>query len=561
MILETIDRLSEDTLEELFQSWKCNNKESLIKRFSSLQNISTRFFNMSSDGRKILYFIITSDSKDILSADMAYKIGYTQKQLGSFFVTLDEVISSGFVYLRKKRMRLNSNDDSIYIIPVIKDILTKLIFDGDNIEFIDKSYNKEIYSKHENTLLSLYKETSFVNTANYSTILSKEDIIDLVKAHIILIAFKYSEEEKKINSFIRLNNIKLISKIKKDFEKKIDQSEGLYNHSNIISDIYYFLYAVDSEKLKIDTTKENIDLSLFDKQNLGNDIIFQICVNLGIVDIDFKLGIVLNHDNISIFSNKTLEERKNILYSTVFVRYQDYISDILDIVNLDESEEPMICRDIFTLLRNTDNNYSLNKFENALKIIFILGLSKVYFYKNEIISLSKVSKKQNSRCIINGNFELTLINHESFDDEFIYICSLYFNLEKNGNVYLFKITEDSILRGKTLTIDSNIYTFNKLMVMLENVLTENNLSIPNHLEISINRWYEKSINANVYTNVTLICIKDEYKLEEIIHDAKRKGINIKSIDGEYAIVTSNVSRYSLVKFLRQKKIIVSSKGE
>lgn len=561
MILETIERLSEDTLEELFQSWKCNNKESLIKRVSSLQNISTRFFNMSADSRKIIYFIITSDSKDILAADLAYKIGYTQKQLSSFFAILDEVIASGFVYLRKKRMRLNSNDDSIYIIPIIKDILNKLIFDGENIEFTDKSYNKDIYSKHENIILSLYKETSFVNTTNYSNTLSKEEIIELVKANIILISFKYSDEEKKINSFIRLNNIKLINKIKKDFEKKIDQSEGLYNHSNIISDIYYFLYAVDSEKLKVDTTKDYIDLSLFDKQNLSNDIIFQICFNLGIIDIDFKLGIVLNHDNIYTFSNKTLKERKRILHTAVFFKYGDYISDVLDIVNLDENQEPITSRDVFTLLRNTNGDYSLNKFENALKVIFILGLAKVYFYKNEIISISKVCKKQSSRCIINGNFELTLINHESFDDEFIYICSLYFNLEKNGNVYLFKITEDSILRGKTLTIDSNIYTFQKLMEMLDNVLKENNLIMPTHLEISINRWYEKSINANVYTNVTLICIKDEYKLQEIIHDAKRKGINIKSIDGAYAIVTSNVSRYSLVKFLRQKKIIVSSKGE
>ena len=82
--------------------------------------------------------------------------------------------------------------------------------------------------------------------------------------------------------------------------------------------------------------------------------------------------------------------------------------------------------------------------------------------------------------------------------------------------------------------------------------------MPKHIETSIRRWYERGIISSVYDNVTLVIIKDSNKLEEIIHEAKRKGILMTKINDEYAIIkSSSVTKKNLTKFLRQRKIIVT----
>ena len=55
-----------------------------------------------------------------------------------------------------------------------------------------------------------------------------------------------------------------------------------------------------------------------------------------------------------------------------------------------------------------------------------------------------------------------------------------------------------------------------------------------------------------------INIKNQNKLEEIICEAKRKGINIIKLNEEFAIVKStSINNKSLIKFLRQRKIIIN----
>ena len=82
--------------------------------------------------------------------------------------------------------------------------------------------------------------------------------------------------------------------------------------------------------------------------------------------------------------------------------------------------------------------------------------------------------------------------------------------------------------------------------------------MPKHVEASIRRWYERGVISYVYDNVTFIIIKDSNKLEEIIYEAKRKGIIIKKISDEYALVKSGAAtKKNLTKFLRQRKIIVT----
>jgi len=552
-MLETIDSISKDTLKNLCKSWKCKKVEDLIKKTNNPVLVTTEFFNLRDDAKNIFYYILKNNNENIYAADIAYKLGYDQKQFSTFFDFLFEIENKGFIYLKKKRMRLNSNDDSVHVLPTIRDILLSRFSNHEDIESQNTSYNLDIYKKYKKEVMILYKETGYIDIVDYKSILDTSDITLLSKANIITLVFSHDKQEKLIKTLIKLGNIKLIKSIKKEIISRIEKSELIYNHLNIISSIDNFIYSVESEKMKPYLGDENIIESV-SPNGITNNLLYKICYNIGIIKIDSKNNISIDYDSLTRFSNESIYNRRNYLLKNYFQEYEECIQDLVLII--DNNKNIATCKDIYETIRLKSNtDYSLHELEYSIYIIFILGFAKVAFYENEIIALKNIKVKEKSRCIINGNFEVTLINHEVFSEEFIYMCSLYFNLDKNGTVYLFKITEESILKGKTLVEDSSIYSFYNFLEELKIVLKKDSLDIPKHLEVSMTRWYEKSTKAYLYENIMLINIKNSYKLEEIIHDAKRKGIEIKPISEDYAIIKSNVSRYILIKFLRTKKII------
>ena len=121
------------------------------------------------------------------------------------------------------------------------------------------------------------------------------------------------------------------------------------------------------------------------------------------------------------------------------------------------------------------------------------------------------------------------------------------------------MTEDKILKGKTIINNPNSkFSFHNFLNNLKETLEKNSVNIPKHIETNLKRWYERGIVSSIYENVTLINIKNQNKIEEIIFEAKRKGINIIKLNEEYCMLKSNsMSKKSLIKFLRQKRIIIT----
>lgn len=280
-------------------------------------------------------------------------------------------------------------------------------------------------------------------------------------------------------------------------------------------------------------------------------------MKLDLITIDNKGFISLESDNVKTFISLDIEKRRETILKHIFKNYLEYQNKILQILEDNES----ISKTKLLLELKEKNNISPETYNNILYTMFIFGLAEASFYEGAIIALKSVKDIKNNakKCFINSNFEITLINHNAFDDDFIYMCNLYFELEKNESVYTYKITEEKILKAKTIIndIDSK-YSFNNFLSKLKSVLTEYSLTIPKHVESNINRWYERGIISSIYENVTLINIKDKDKLEEIVYEANRKGMNIKKINDEYAILKYNsVSKKTLTKFLRQRRIIVT----
>ena len=539
------EQISQDTLKDLFKIWKVKNAEDLETKSSNVSIVSFKFFSLSKEAKNIILYILKNEDKELNSIDIAYSLKYTQKQIPVFFNYIEDIKKSGLLYLKIKRRRLNSHDDTLYFLPNVKPIIESLLL-KDNIKisnYTDYSYTANAYKKYLQKIIYIYENGNIVEY-NKSK-LDDDELFALCKANIVSVYF-YGNELKP---YIGINNNNVLSSLEKSLKDNIDNSIFIYNHFNILNDIDTFIYECDAQKLLTDDININ-----FLTNNLDSNTIINICSKLDLIKVDNKNNIVLDYDNVKTYLSNSIEERRELIIKNIYKNYCDYYKKIFNIL-----EEGSISKSSL-FLRLKDSNISIEMYNNVVYSMFILGLVEVSFYENAILAIKNIDTNDNNKkCFINGNFELTLINHYLFSNNFIYMCNLYFELDKQETVYTYTMTEESVLKGKTIiSEETSEYSFDKFLVVLKNILLDNNVEMPKHIETSIKRWYDRGIISYVYDNITLVIIKDANKLEEIVYEAKRKGIIIKKINDEYAIVkTGSATKKSLTKFLRQRKIIVT----
>ncbi|WP_028330815.1 hypothetical protein [Brachyspira alvinipulli] len=543
------EQISQDTIKELLKIWKVKNIEELKNKSSNISLVSFKFYNLSKESKNIILYILKNEAKELNSIDIAYSLKYTQKQIPMFFNSVDEIKKSGLLYLKIKRRRLNSHDDTLYFLPEVKPIIENIIL-KDSIKitnYIDESYSANVYKKYLQKIINIYENGGILEYSK--TKINDDELLALCKANIVSVYF-----DNDFLVYIGINNSKVLENLEKTLKESIDSSIFIYNHFNILNDIETFIYECDVQKLTIN----DIDIK-FLTNNLEASAIFNICLKLSLIKADTKGYISLEYDNIKKYLLNSIEERMELVSKNIYKNYSDYfkkISKILENGSISKSALYIKLKDEFNI------SISAEMYNNIIFSMFVLGIIEVSFYENAILAVrnfKNTASDNNKKCFINGNFEITLINHYLFNNDFIYMCNLYFDIDKQETVYTYTMTEESILRGKTIISDnSSKYHFENFLEILKSVLEDNNVEMPKHIETSIRRWYERGIISSVYDNVTLVIIKDSNKLEEIIHEAKRKGILMTKINDEYAIIkSSSVTKKNLTKFLRQRKIIVT----
>ena len=112
-------QISKDTLKELLKIWKAKNIDDLQNKTDNISLISYKFFLLNKEEKEIVYFVIKNYDKEINSIDIAYSLKYTQKQLPMFFNYVDDIKKSGLLYLKMKRRKLNANDDTLNLMPMM----------------------------------------------------------------------------------------------------------------------------------------------------------------------------------------------------------------------------------------------------------------------------------------------------------------------------------------------------------------------------------------------------------------------------------------------------------
>ena len=544
------EQISEDTLKELFKIWKVKNTEELKNKSSNISLVSFKFYKLPIEAKNIICYLSKNDNKGLSSIDIAYSLNYHPKHLPIFFNFVEDIKDSGLIYVRMRRRRLNSGDDILYFLPNIKEIIESIILEELKIKnFIDIEYDENIYKKYFKNIISIYENGGIFEKNKLK--ISEEDLQDFCNSNIFCIYF-YKEDFK---TYIGINNNKAIEKIENSFDENIYSSAFIYNHINILNDIETLLYEADSQKLNID----DIEIK-FLSFNINPNLIANICLKLDLIKLDNRGFILLEYDNIKNYLSEDLGERIEIISKRFYRNYSPYYKKILKILEY----RGVISKSklLFELKEKYDIILKTEDYNNILYSMFLLGFLEASFYEEAIISLKNIYYNKNNlnkKCFINSNFEMTLINHNLFSNDFIYMCNLYFELDGGETVYTYTMTEDKILKGKTIINNPNSkYNFFNFLNILKETLEKNSVNIPKHIETNLKRWYERGIVSSIYENVTLINIKDENKIEEIIHDAKRKGINIVKLNEEYCMLKSNsMSKKSLIKFLRQKKIIIT----
>lgn len=545
------EQISSDTLKELFKIWKVKSAEELKNKSANISLISFKFYKLPIEAKNIVYYLIKNYNKELSSMDIAYSLRYSQKQLPLFFNSIEYIKNSGLLYIKMKRRRLDSGDDTPYFLPEVKEIIESLILKEELTisNYINMEYSANIYKKYLKDIISLYESGGIAEKDKLK--IDEEDLAVLCKANIFCLYF-YGEN---FNSYIGINNNKVIEKIEKSFDDNLSSSVFINNHLNILNDIETLLYEADAQKLNGGDIK-------FLSFNISRNILTNICSKLDLIKFDNRGSVLLENENIKNYLSKDIEERIDFISKNVYKNYEPHYKKILDIL---ETNNIMSKSKLFAELKERYNiSLNMEEYNNILYSMFLLGFLEASFYENAIISLKSLhygSYKEyaNRKCFINGNFEITLINHNSFSNEFIYMCNLYFELDNKETVYSYSMTEDKILKGKTIVDNSDSkYGFYKFLNMLKETLKKNSVSMPKHIETNLKRWFERGIISSIYESVTVINIKDENKMEEIIYEAKRKGINMIKLNEEYCIVkSSSISKKSLIKFLRQRKIITT----
>ncbi len=210
-----------------------------------------------------------------------------------------------------------------------------------------------------------------------------------------------------------------------------------------------------------------------------------------------------------------------------------------------------------------DKNLSITTYSEMLNIIFnfyILGLVLIHEDENNIyieIAAAELETKQTKFMTV-GTFDFIFINHSYFADEFIYLCMLFSEIQKqDDNTYAMSITENSVVEGKTLSLHDKEYNFEVFIDMLIDYLGKYGYTLGGHTESAIRRWYNKSYLTKICDNAILIEVDNIDKTDEVLHSIKKLHINVKKLGPAYLIISNDVkSKNKIVKLLSKNKINV-----
>lgn len=557
-----ISKLGDDIKKELFKKWgvKKDDYKTLIERSNDRKHVCAVFSGENSEVQRLLITIASLEGEtntDVLSSSMGYK----GKKLPDFFEPLDQAECTGFIYMLKKRGKLNRKEDKIFMFENIREHLLNIIYP--NVHQMlkhrsDVEYNKTLFKKHNTFLKNLFEYGGYSAQEVCEEEVTRSVIKSLVQASILDVGL-ISGKPNKVFYFISNK------KVKEEMEKKDLQSFDSVNfyasHYSIVSDIEKFIYAVEENRIRRLKSGE-LNFKVVEGKNIEPsplfmdfDKLYKIAKSLDIIYQNSMNELLVNYPKKELWMKMDVEEKLADIQNNFLNHEYEDISTFYEIINYEgEISIAKLCSHYNK--QNKSRIHSTTAARSAYAL-YLCGAVELGIDDNrKIIAVRSVeSSKEEATtgsCIMNSNFELMMIGHKSFDSGFIYLLSIYSDVEDENEILKFHFTEESVMRGKHFSTFNHEISVDKLIEMMRANLKSD---LPKNIETTIKRWYDKYKKGEVYFGVTLIKLDDKAKMEELTYIGKKEGFNVKPMCDGYAIIDiAQISVRKLVKTLRKQKI-------
>ncbi len=593
----SITSLSTSTIENLCSAWGIKSKSaaSLEKKILLRSNILSRFMGFSSEMMIIIYHLVFSfeDVTQISTRQLIQKCSLKLKKTSENNFNTSFIEDTGFVYIQKKRAKLSAIDDSIIILPEIKEILLESFLEDetmfDSVSY-KKTYNKKLYAEFINDIIAIYSLGLFVNINDifengytrmldsdfkiYRNSSSYKDSLDnilnnvdkLIEGNILSLHF-IKDAENNIKSYISISNTSILSDLDSRLNKTSKDVSYNGNHKNILYDLDLFIDKILMGIVKMSYVKgiskrhlEAIESDIFSSK-VTYSYLYHLAQAIKILDFERAADDIINKERIKKFKSLHLDDRINFILNYIFIdsSYQNVLSIIRDITCKKEGHEALSIYKLLHLMNYKSSSIiTHSEMMNVLLNFYVLGLILIYEEDNNIyVEIASAElETETTKFMTVGTFDFLFLNHSYFADDFIYLSMLFAEVQRqDDNTYAMSITENSVVNGKTLSLHDRQYNFEIFIDLLIDNLGKYGYTLGGHTESAIRRWYNKSYLTKICDNAIIIEVDNIDKTDEVLHSIKKLHINVKKLGSSCLIIENDVkSKNKIAKLLSKNKI-------
>ncbi|MBI4976285.1 MAG: hypothetical protein HZC28_02325 [Spirochaetes bacterium] len=552
-----IKKLPADVMKSIFATWGVTQQHyrELEKKASDPVEVLARFAERDETERRML-MILASTAHEMESGELAARFDSGAKKTQESMNHIDALVGAGFIYLHRKRGRLNQVEDKVFLFPVIRQALSVLtVRDKQKLSPASPVFEKTIYKKYERDILALYEAGGSFIYHHGNGSMPVATIAALARAGI-LSAYIYDHTPPSVCGVLNHPVVAAIERREKTIAARLS---FVHNHYALINDIERFLYTVEEHRIR-KLKNGAFDFSLLEKSEympvtpgMTNAVLHSLAALLNLVCLNEDNELALNYERFYDWCRKDVKEKMDEVHGC----YRDRLVDIETLKEIIDSHQgPLGIPSLTAEANRTLRKYTAADIAEICRLLMWFGDVDLGIDEaGETVSIRSHERGGDMKCLVNNNFEVVLINPGAFDAEFLYLLASMARCKDRGEIFTFELSEESVLRGKYFLGAFYREAMDYFIEALAARAAKGGKSLAKNIETTLRRWYDRHPNAFVRMSAVVIELKRE-RLDEIVHVAQKEGITIAPLAPGYALVTTPVNKRKLAKLLRKEKINV-----
>ncbi|MEK6794036.1 MAG: hypothetical protein AABZ39_04625 [Spirochaetota bacterium] len=545
-------KLPSASLRKIFSAWHApfGNFKELAKRFSDPAIVLTQIAALSERQRRIIV-LLSFEHAEVDAGSLVSKLHEAVKREVDAFHDIQCLAELGFVYLRRKRGRLNQVEDKVFLFPPLKGIVHAAVLrDVTDASPGTGEYDKVALKKHERAVRTLYEAGGSLTCRFADSIFTLPMIAELAHARILSLYL--------VNDPVMLAAV-LSPSVRADIERrnKRDASrlEFEYNHYGLVNDIESFLYALESHRIR-KLKNGAYDLSIIEKNGMS-----LVTPGISVAEIaGMAASLFLAKENgdgdliISAEYANWRTERPEWKMERVRSLYREKMPELADVKAI-ISAEPMTLATLAAELNRRVPRYSAPEVLRIVRTLFVLGECEAGGVSGAHIDSVRTHEiSSGGKCLVSNSFEAVVMMPAAFDSEFMYLLMSFAVRTERAQVHTFVFTEESVLKGKHLLAGESD-PLGHFLELLKNAHAAGK-PLSRNVELSLRRWYDRSPEITVHMHAVLLEADSPTRLAELAVSAKKEGLHLERIAERHArIVSPDAHPRKITRFLRKEKMI------